>query len=145
MALAHPPCERFRKHVGGVTCPKRPVASPSVKHLRPRGFAMATVSNGVSFGRQAVRRDVNTRLRSVNGATETAAIEVFCECGRRLCADRLHIAIEVYDPYSVRRGNTLSHHTTTMTRANGSSADTAAFSSCSGATPDASATTDRGA
>ncbi len=58
---------------------------------------MATVSNGVSFGRQAVRRDVNTRLRSVNGATETAAIEVFCECGRRLCADRLHIAIEVYE------------------------------------------------
>jgi hypothetical protein len=58
---------------------------------------MATVTNGVSFGRQAVRRQVNNRLCSVNDTTEAAAIEIFCECGRRLCADRLQIEVGLYE------------------------------------------------
>jgi hypothetical protein len=58
---------------------------------------MATVSNSVSFGRQIVRREVNTRIRSVNGSIEPATIEIFCECGRRLCADRVQIATDVYE------------------------------------------------
>ena len=58
---------------------------------------MATVSNGVSFGRQTVRRDVNTRILSVTDSIGPASLEIFCECGRRLCADRLHIAPDLYE------------------------------------------------
>jgi hypothetical protein len=84
------------KHGGCVSCPRRPVASLSVQNF-DQGVPMTTVSHGVSFGRQTVRRDVNARLRSVNGPTPLTSLEIFCECGRRACADRIRVALDLYE------------------------------------------------
>ena len=57
---------------------------------------MTEVSNNVTFGRRMLKRKVNTRLPGIPPASETTTIDVLCECGRRLCADRLQISIDVY-------------------------------------------------
>jgi hypothetical protein len=73
---------------------------------------MTTVSNDVSFGRQTVRRQVNTRARSNGSNDEPASIEILCECGRRLCADRFQIGIEHYQDVlrSSRQYVVATHH-----------------------------------
>ena len=74
---------------------------------------MATVSNDVSVGRQTVRRQVNTRARSTNGASdEPASIEIRVKCGRRLCDDHLQIEIELYQDVlgSPRHYVVTTHH-----------------------------------
>lgn len=58
---------------------------------------MISVSNDISLGRQALRRSVNERARSVSSGSASGAIDVFCECGRVRCATRLQIAIDAYD------------------------------------------------
>lgn len=49
------------------------------------------------MGRQALRRSVNERIRSTIDWTESGSIDVFCECGRIRCADRLQLAIDEFD------------------------------------------------
>lgn len=39
---------------------------------------------------------MNTRVPN-NSASATATIDVRCECGRRLCADRLSITVDAYE------------------------------------------------
>jgi hypothetical protein len=56
---------------------------------------MTSVTNDVSVGRQALRRSVNERISGLGSDAET--VEVFCECGRRRCADRIRIATDVYE------------------------------------------------
>ncbi len=58
---------------------------------------MTTISNDVSFGRQVLRREVNIRIRNATGENVSGTIDVFCECGRRRCADRIRIAVEEYE------------------------------------------------
>jgi hypothetical protein len=58
---------------------------------------VTSVTNDISLGRQALRRSVNMRIRSVIDWAETETIDVFCECGRRRCADRLRVAIDDFD------------------------------------------------
>jgi hypothetical protein len=58
---------------------------------------MTAVANEVSVGRQALRRSVNERIRSTIDRGESDAIEVFCECGRIRCADRLRLALDEFD------------------------------------------------
>jgi hypothetical protein len=55
------------------------------------------VANDISLGRQALRRSVNARIRSDVDWSESGTIDVFCECGRSRCADRLQIAIDGFD------------------------------------------------
>jgi hypothetical protein len=55
------------------------------------------VTNEVSVGRQALRRSVNERIRSTIERNESASIDVFCECGRVRCSDRLQLAIDEFD------------------------------------------------
>jgi hypothetical protein len=55
------------------------------------------VFNNVTFGRRMLRRKVNTRPPSVAPASETTTIDVLCECGRRLCADRLQLTVDAYE------------------------------------------------
>jgi hypothetical protein len=57
---------------------------------------MSSISNGVTLGRQRLRREVNTRVRAITPQDDAMTIDVFCECGRRLCADRVRIAIDLY-------------------------------------------------
>jgi hypothetical protein len=58
---------------------------------------MTSVTNDISLGRQALRRSVNERTRSVTNASASEMMEVFCECGRVRCARRVRIAIAAYD------------------------------------------------
>ena len=58
---------------------------------------MTSVPNDISLGRQALRRSVNERTRSVIDADASGTIDVFCECGRVRCASRLQIEIGAYD------------------------------------------------
>ena len=53
------------------------------------------VSNSVSAGRQALRRKVNAQLHAI-GSPGEPTVEIFCECGWRLCADHLRINLELY-------------------------------------------------
>ena len=53
------------------------------------------VSNSISAGRQALRRKVNAQLRAIN-SSGGPKVEIFCECGRRLCADHLGIDLDLY-------------------------------------------------
>jgi hypothetical protein len=57
----------------------------------------APTPDGVTVGRQALRRMVNTRLLRTIEAGLSGTIEVFCECGRRACADRVRIDVAVYE------------------------------------------------
>jgi hypothetical protein len=65
---------------------------------------MTTVSNDVTLGRQRLRREVNARIRGLTGQGEETTIDVFCECGRRLCADRIRVAVDVYRDVLVSPG-----------------------------------------
>jgi hypothetical protein len=58
---------------------------------------MASVTNDVSLGRQALRRDVNKRISGVGAGSDADTVEVFCECGRTRCADRIRIATGAYE------------------------------------------------
>jgi hypothetical protein len=77
---------------------------------------MTTVSNEVTLGRQVLRQEVNRRIRSGTGsgteANGSGTIEIFCECGRVRCADRLRIALDDYDDVLASRGNFVvtTHH-----------------------------------
>jgi hypothetical protein len=51
----------------------------------------------VSVGRQALRREVNERIRALQTEYASAQYEVFCECGRVRCNDRVVVAAEAYD------------------------------------------------
>jgi hypothetical protein len=57
---------------------------------------MSSTTDDVSFGRQALRREVNGRIRNAVELPETETLEIFCECGRRLCADRVRIEAGFY-------------------------------------------------
>ena len=76
---------------------------------------MTTMTNEVTLGRQVLRQEVNRRIRSgteSNGSNGSGTIEIFCECGRVRCADRLRIALDVYDDVLASRGNFVvtTHH-----------------------------------
>ena len=58
---------------------------------------MPSVANDISVGRRALRRSVNQRIRSVSDGPGSETIDVFCECGRVRCAERLRIAIAEFD------------------------------------------------
>ena len=59
---------------------------------------MTSVTNGVTRGRQALRRDVNKQRITGLGADSGAdVVEVFCECGRIRCTDRIRIAPDAYE------------------------------------------------
>ena len=58
---------------------------------------MTTVSDDVTLGRQVLRQEVNRRVRDASEPNGSGTLEIFCECGRVRCADRLQIAIDVYN------------------------------------------------
>ena len=58
---------------------------------------MTSVTNGISRGRQALRRDVNKRISGVGAGSDAEVVEIFCECGRIRCADRIRIATHAYE------------------------------------------------
>jgi hypothetical protein len=60
---------------------------------------MTPVTNGtISRGRQALRRDVNKhRLSGLGAGSGAEVVEVFCECGRLRCTDRIQIAPAAYE------------------------------------------------
>ena len=58
---------------------------------------MTTVSTDVAVGRQDLRQEVNKRIRGLPESNGSGTIEIFCECGRVRCADRVQIATETYD------------------------------------------------
>jgi hypothetical protein len=55
------------------------------------------VANDISVGRRALRRSVNERIRSVSEGPGSDTIDVFCECGRVRCAERVRIPITEFD------------------------------------------------
>jgi hypothetical protein len=57
---------------------------------------MTSTTDDVSFGRQVLRREVNGRIRHAVQLPETETLEIFCECGRRLCADRVQAEAGFY-------------------------------------------------
>ena len=73
---------------------------------------MTSISNEVTLGRQALRREVNKRIRSVVEPNGSGTLEVFCECGRLRCADRLRIAVDAYDEVLASQGHFVvtTHH-----------------------------------
>jgi hypothetical protein len=56
-----------------------------------------SMADGVTVGRQALRRMVNARLYRTVEAGMSGTINVFCECGRRACADRVQINVTTYE------------------------------------------------
>jgi hypothetical protein len=74
----------------------RPVANPSFSSLRSQGVRV-TGKDGTSVGRQVLRRKVNDRLRQAADRTDSDLIDVFCECGGRLCAAQVRIAADLYE------------------------------------------------
>jgi hypothetical protein len=60
------------------------------------GVSPRTLNNS-SVGRQALRREVNRRVRDAARPNESTDAEIFCECGRRLCADHLRIELDLYE------------------------------------------------
>jgi hypothetical protein len=58
-----------------------------------------------SAAHQMLRREVNERIRKLaNGNTVGDQIDVFCECGRDECAERLSVSMSEYE--RVRRFST---------------------------------------
>lgn len=51
----------------------------------------------VSVGRQALRREVNERIATMNERWNSAQFEAFCECGRARCAERMTVSAETYE------------------------------------------------
>lgn len=58
---------------------------------------MTSLVSDISLGRKALRRSVNEQIRSVIDWTEASTIDVFCECGRVRCAERLQLALCEFD------------------------------------------------
>jgi hypothetical protein len=58
---------------------------------------MTFLANDVSLGRQMLRRSVNERIRGTIDWSEAGSIDVFCECGRARCSDRLQVALDEFD------------------------------------------------
>jgi hypothetical protein len=85
--------------------------------LPPPKLGVTGAFNKITFGRQVLRRKVNTRVPSFTGTSETTTIEVFCECGRRLCADRVRIAVDIYEAVLESPG----HYVVTTNHGNDSS------------------------
>jgi hypothetical protein len=55
------------------------------------------VTTSISVGRQAMRREVNKRVREATGPAEPGtSVEIFCECSGRLCADHVRIDLDLY-------------------------------------------------
>ena len=73
---------------------------------------MTTVSNDVTLGRQVLRQEVNRRVRDATEPNGSGTIEIFCECGRVRCADRLGIALDVYNEVLASQGQFVvtTHH-----------------------------------
>ena len=57
-----------------------------------------------SVGRQALRREVNERIRELDQDWGVDELDVFCECGHRSCIARVVIGRSLYD--HVRRTRT---------------------------------------
>jgi hypothetical protein len=51
----------------------------------------------VSVGRQALRREVNQRIRALHERYQSEELEVFCECGRSGCSERVTVSTSTYD------------------------------------------------
>lgn len=51
----------------------------------------------VSVGRQALRREVNERIATLHEGWDTDLFDVFCECGRARCADRVTVSAATYE------------------------------------------------
>ena len=50
-----------------------------------------------SVGRQALRREVNERIRELDQDWGVDELDVFCECGHRSCTARVVIGRSLYD------------------------------------------------
>jgi hypothetical protein len=50
----------------------------------------------VSIGRQAIRREINDRIRARHDGDQEE-FEVFCECGRAICGDAAYVTADLYD------------------------------------------------
>src|SRR5688500_4225467 len=72
-----------------------PAANPSYPIGPTRGFAVHIVVEGVSLGRQVLRRHVNEQL-SASASPSVQTLELFCECGGRSCSDRIVVGTEEY-------------------------------------------------
>jgi hypothetical protein len=76
---------------------------PGGSRMATSGTDAATARNGasssqkVSVGRQALRREVNQRIRVLHERYESEQFEVFCECGRRGCNERVTASAAAYD------------------------------------------------
>jgi hypothetical protein len=57
---------------------------------------MTSTTDDVSYGRQVLRRQINGRMRHAVELPETEPLEIFCECGRRLCAARVRVEAGFY-------------------------------------------------
>jgi hypothetical protein len=64
---------------------------------------VTSLANDISLGRQALRRSVNERIRNDIDWSEAATIDVFCECGRVRCSERLQLPVDEFDEF-VRDG-----------------------------------------
>ncbi len=69
-----------------------------------RGGSLVEIG-AFSVGRQALRREVNERIRELDQDWGVDELDVFCECGHRSCTARVVIGRSLYD--HVRR--TLTH------------------------------------
>ena len=54
-----------------------------------------TADNRASFGRQVLRRKVNDRLLTAGEGVDV--VDVFCECGGRMCRSQVRVAIDLYE------------------------------------------------
>ena len=51
----------------------------------------------VSVGRQALRREVNQRTRALHDPFASEELDVYCECGRAGCSNRVTVSTQTYD------------------------------------------------
>lgn len=56
-----------------------------------------TVNHEVSTGRQVLRRKINERLHHAADETDSNTIDVFCECGGRMCAAQIRVTADLYE------------------------------------------------
>lgn len=55
-----------------------------------------SLSDGVSIGRQVLRREVNSRMQNAFNSIEAETLDVLCECGHRFCATRVQVGVAFY-------------------------------------------------
>lgn len=58
---------------------------------------MSSLADGVSIGRQVLRREVNSRMQNAFSSTEAETLDVLCECGHRFCATRVQVGVGFYE------------------------------------------------